>query len=138
MTPKLKQLCTAHTLAATIATGMLVSSIVLAQDCTSAAAYPLSQFYGCGANQTECTGPDPCPRSLGSVYWCCQDTQTCGAYTTAGTCDLNYPPPPPYAYGWCCPSGGGQGGKPTKRVRPPLWGGGGPPPFRGRAFSALR
>ncbi len=104
MNKKLKQLFRPHTLAATIATGMLISSAALAVDCVSAVAYLNQSFYGCGANQTPCsayiqnTGTS-CDNHW--VYWCCDYPKTCSNYANTGTCDPNSPYP--YAYGFCCP-----------------------------------
>lgn len=102
MTPKLKQLCSAHALAATIASGMLISAAVWAVDCVSTSAvvrYPPD----CGTNTlcsayiqntgTQCDG--------NWVYWCCTYPQQCG-YAEPANCGMGGWPPF-YAYGYCCP-----------------------------------
>lgn len=102
MNKKLKQLFSAHALAATIATGMLVSATVLAVDCISAVAYD-RYAPQCGTN-TLCSAVINSPGSNcngHTVYWCCDYPKTCSTYANTGTCDPTSPYP--YAYGYCCP-----------------------------------
>ena len=94
---KLKKLFSPSSLAATLATGLLLSSAVVAvAECTSAAAWFDGNFpnHPCQTGQFTCSGTDPL--SLRTVFWCCNDGQMCGQVT-------GNPNKPPDAYGFCCP-----------------------------------
>jgi hypothetical protein len=103
---RLKRLFSPSALAATVATGMLLTSVALAQNCLSAHAVwnddPPLQCQ----NGFICTySPDPC-NSDEPIYWCCASGdscgQNCGVYPTRATCDKGSTL---YAYGWCCAGG---------------------------------
>lgn len=100
---RLKRLFSPSALAATVATGMLISS-VLAQpyDCYSAHA-TLDWSLQC-PNGLRCNSNDPCGSGT-QIYWCCAATNWCGdlcqVYPVKATC---VPGEDPYAYAWCCPA----------------------------------
>ncbi len=93
---KIKRLFSPSALAATVATGLLASSVALAvaDECTSTSAFAWWQtFPGCGQTETLCQGLDGHSEL---TYYCCPNNKPiCGGVTGP---DWNG-----NRYGWCCP-----------------------------------
>ena len=92
---KLRKLFSPSTLAATAATTLLLSSVIVAlangNDLSESAD---RQFDGCASGYHECSAPDPDWNDGEYVFWCCPNPPAyyCG-HDASGV--------PPNAIGWC-------------------------------------
>ena len=88
---KLKKLFSPTALAV-VATGMLVTTSVMAVDCRSTSAFG-ENFPGCAPGEISCYAYDDSSRL---VFYCCAETEVCSGATGHWYPDL-------ISYGWCCP-----------------------------------